>query len=754
MSSATRSKGLVNKPGQNNCFLNVCIQALWHLDSFRAKFVNEGSHVHRGSSCIYCALKQLFKEYQFSESETLPPTALRTCLAILYQEEDRFRLGDLDDAAEALEAILTCLNKVYLINGQSKIDEYNPESISNKVFGIPILERIQCKKCDAVSQPYGSDLFIYYAYVTEVISGSKRYPSLSFDRLLKRLSSEERKSCPNEESGLCKEKKCPVYKYLLQQPEVFAIGLVWVTPNPTVQEITDMLSLIDARIRLSNIFEGVPVQFTYALRGMVCYYGMHYDCYFYSAQRRKWMVFDDTVVKEVGDTWEALTQRCRRGHFHPSVLFYERVEKNEKPLPSQICGDKDASSLIKKAKKRAQQNTTQKVVESSPKYPSFASSSSSSMPTILPSAQTTVSHSSPVLSQQPTPIMPHYNNHPHLQQHYNNNGGAMYSLMMQPPRSYQQLLHAAYAPYVLQQAPPSSYFNNVSTSSSSPSTPHYAYPYSSFPANDNNNNSSSDSPTEKQLQQQREEEARKAEEEKQQLELQREKEDRERAEEEARKKEENARQQQQNLLDWESDLAHDPELAGLQLVDLPLEPFPSSPSFSSSSSFIPSKDDDTSMHLFAEFPSVPTKEPSVIAAFLSSQRSNAPSYPSTFSSSKTTKPTKDDQDVPSMIHHFASLNVDSYSSSSKSSLDSSSPSALLEKEPRAQPVSYSNLGRLMNSSSSSSHNRRSTSSSSTTKTSNAVSSSSTSSYAAKTNHINPTKPKSSFSNLSSLLSAP
>jgi len=117
--------------------------------------------------------------------------------------------------------------------------------------------------------------------------------------LLKKLSEEERKSCPNEEKGTCKEKKCPVYKYLLQQPEVFAIGLVWVTPNPSAEEIVATLSIVTKEIRLSNIFEGVSVQFTYRLKGMICYYGMHYDCYFYNSHRKKWMVFDDTIVKEV-----------------------------------------------------------------------------------------------------------------------------------------------------------------------------------------------------------------------------------------------------------------------------------------------------------------------------------------------------------------------------------------------------------------------------------------------------------------------
>lgn len=50
-------KGLDNRPGQNNCFLNVCIQALWHLGAFRSQFLSSKAHIHNETSCIYCVLQ-------------------------------------------------------------------------------------------------------------------------------------------------------------------------------------------------------------------------------------------------------------------------------------------------------------------------------------------------------------------------------------------------------------------------------------------------------------------------------------------------------------------------------------------------------------------------------------------------------------------------------------------------------------------------------------------------------------------------
>lgn len=43
--SGPMPRGLVNATGQNNCFLNVVVQSLWHLDAFRARFGGSGSAV-------------------------------------------------------------------------------------------------------------------------------------------------------------------------------------------------------------------------------------------------------------------------------------------------------------------------------------------------------------------------------------------------------------------------------------------------------------------------------------------------------------------------------------------------------------------------------------------------------------------------------------------------------------------------------------------------------------------------------------
>mmetsp|Transcript_26589 Transcript_26589/g.92424 ORF Transcript_26589/g.92424 Transcript_26589/m.92424 type:complete len:220 (-) Transcript_26589:62-721(-) len=107
-------KGLRNLKGENNCFVNVCIQALWHLDSMRERVVNLSGHPPHfdsdADSCMFCALRTLFTYYAFADDAVLPPDSVRHLLASLYGADDRFQLGETDDASEAMDAILRCLH--------------------------------------------------------------------------------------------------------------------------------------------------------------------------------------------------------------------------------------------------------------------------------------------------------------------------------------------------------------------------------------------------------------------------------------------------------------------------------------------------------------------------------------------------------------------------------------------------------------------------------------------------------------------
>ena len=90
------------------------------------------------------------------------------------------------------------------------------------------------------------------------------------------------------------------------------IGLVWPCPDPDVSDILDTLALVTLEGFVLNDIFSLNQKATYELRGMICYYRLHYDAYFRVGDQ--WHVFDDATHKNVS-TLVSLYPflLCRRG---------------------------------------------------------------------------------------------------------------------------------------------------------------------------------------------------------------------------------------------------------------------------------------------------------------------------------------------------------------------------------------------------------------------------------------------------------
>ncbi|GMP29040.1 hypothetical protein CsSME_00004319 [Camellia sinensis var. sinensis] len=89
--------GLRNDVGENNCFLNVIIQSLWHLRKFRDEFLSRSAsmHAHIGDPCVVCALHEIFKALSVASTsmtkEVISPTNFRIALTNLSPDGNLFQ---------------------------------------------------------------------------------------------------------------------------------------------------------------------------------------------------------------------------------------------------------------------------------------------------------------------------------------------------------------------------------------------------------------------------------------------------------------------------------------------------------------------------------------------------------------------------------------------------------------------------------------------------------------------------------------
>ncbi|ESP04034.1 hypothetical protein LOTGIDRAFT_109924 [Lottia gigantea] len=328
------NKGLRNAPGENNCFVNSAVQVFWHLDVFRRSYRRLNGHTCMGNSCIFCALKIIFTQFQYSDQKSLHPDALRKALAETFANQQRFQLGHMDDAAECFENILRRIH--FHIANDCEEDTCNaPHCLPHQKFAMQVVDQVICP-CGATSNPLKFHEMVHYISSSALVAqaramhetGDMLHPE-RFGLLLRNASTQgDVRDCP----GNCGGKKVPIRRTLMNCPDVVSIGLVWECDHPTVEMTTEVARNIGTTILLQDVFHSVMKDEKTLpklhLVGLVCYYGKHYSTFLFHSKQKVWIYFDDATVREIGPRWENVVEKCGKGRYQPLLLIYANPNAN------------------------------------------------------------------------------------------------------------------------------------------------------------------------------------------------------------------------------------------------------------------------------------------------------------------------------------------------------------------------------------------------------------------------------------------
>ncbi|TGZ49145.1 Inactive ubiquitin carboxyl-terminal hydrolase 54 [Temnothorax longispinosus] len=407
-SSFTSTKGLLNGPGQNNCFLNSAVQVLWHLDIFRRSFRELSGHACMRESCIFCALKDLFSQLQFSQESALPPDTLRRALAESFLDQQRFQLGFMDDAAECFENILLRIH-LHIASGEAEDMCSARHCVPHQKFAMTLVEQSVCGVCGATSEPlpftqernlekqnllvilltklmknsysewfYYSIMMVHYVSASALTSQAHQTPLNSrnnpdlFGQLLRRAGGMgDIRDCPSSCGA-----KIQICRTLMNRPEIVSVGVVWDSERPSLEHIMDVFATVGTSLRLSDVFHSVVdsrwgASTVHNLVGVVTYYGKHYSTFFFHTKLKVWIYFDDATVKEIGPRWEQVVEKCRRGRYQPLLLLYATpagTPVNTENAPKTIIPFPNNNGL-----KTSPKNSVRRSITPSPEKPSINS---------------------------------------------------------------------------------------------------------------------------------------------------------------------------------------------------------------------------------------------------------------------------------------------------------------------------------------------------------------------------------------------
>ncbi|XP_040887005.1 inactive ubiquitin carboxyl-terminal hydrolase 53-like [Toxotes jaculatrix] len=322
MLSLAPTKGLLNEPGQNSCFLNSAVQVLWQLDIFRRSLRQLPGHFCLGESCIFCALKGIFSQFQHSRERALPSDNLRHALAETFKDEQRFQLGFMDDAAECFENIL---ERIHLHIVPEETDSCTSQScITHQKFAMSVYEQSVCRSCGASSDPLPFTELVHYISTTALCQQSLQRRDESFGDLLQAASTiGDLRNCPSN----CGQ-RIKIRRVLMNSPEIVTIGFVWDSDQSDLTE--DVIRSLGPHLSLSALFYRVTDEHAkkgeLQLVGMICYSSRHYCAFAFHTKSSKWVFFDDATVKEIGSRWKDVVTKCIKGHFQPLLLFYSNPD--------------------------------------------------------------------------------------------------------------------------------------------------------------------------------------------------------------------------------------------------------------------------------------------------------------------------------------------------------------------------------------------------------------------------------------------
>ncbi|XP_032399968.1 inactive ubiquitin carboxyl-terminal hydrolase 53 isoform X2 [Etheostoma spectabile] len=337
MLSLAPTKGLLNEPGQNSCFLNSAVQVLWQLDIFRRSLRQLSGHFCLGESCIFCALKGIFSQFQHSRERALPSDNLRHALAETFKDEQRFQLGFMDDAAECFENIL---ERIHLHIVPEETDACTSKScITHQKFAMSLYEQSVCRSCGASSDPLPFTELVHYVSTTALCQQTLQSKDESFGELLQAASTiGDLRNCPSN----CGQ-KIRIRRVLMNSPEIVTIGFVWDSDQSDLTE--DVIRSLGSHLSLSALFYRVTDEHAkkgeLQLVGMICYSSRHYCAFAFHTKSSKWVFFDDATVKEIGSRWKDVVSKCIKGHFQPLLLFYANPDGSA--IPTDDASKKNSS---------------------------------------------------------------------------------------------------------------------------------------------------------------------------------------------------------------------------------------------------------------------------------------------------------------------------------------------------------------------------------------------------------------------------
>ena len=342
---------MLNKKKENNCFLNVIIQNLSHLENFKNDLsLSENTETFNKSKSIneFADIMKLYESEQIKNKDN-KDTKIEPVLSVnnlrneLNQIYHRYKKGESGDPMETMNSIFDLIHEAYCT--KKKIDKKEIKMckcVAHKHFCLKLADIQLCPNCNSKKvQLYDKDCFMYNIYIKDLMNKlhGKSYNSfkLKLFQKLKEFNETYEENKKNKIPGCtCDERLMEFYqkKIKIMGPisTYLIINITWAEEFPSMNEILKTYAMLPVSEKINSLFsfdETIKnlINYTFSIKGIILYGIYHYVCALYIKDENRWAVIDDKTIKYI-DKYFNLIDSFLRNHLMPVGLIYSKDEND------------------------------------------------------------------------------------------------------------------------------------------------------------------------------------------------------------------------------------------------------------------------------------------------------------------------------------------------------------------------------------------------------------------------------------------
>lgn len=266
---------------------------------------------------------------------------LRDEIANLVGYENKFNIGEMCDATELYDVILTKVHENLRLAPAGTLSSCG--TILQEIIGLNINTRCECPCGKVFDMPQNKDQYIMYVSAFALCDKVKINRKDDEEVILDKTIDFNQKLCSvvkeeNQNSLMFPDedhyKSCPkvdraVFRMSTsKEPEVLCFDLKWQEYEPL--DVLTCFNLIPNSMKLSEIYdlEGQD-DCEYILKGMIIYWGAHYYAFFrvFIDGEEEWLRVDDKTITKKG-AWKDIVLESVGTMVTPTIILFEKYKES------------------------------------------------------------------------------------------------------------------------------------------------------------------------------------------------------------------------------------------------------------------------------------------------------------------------------------------------------------------------------------------------------------------------------------------